>query len=199
MQYWQIFSSFLIFCYYFTRLKAREISCKIWETRKIFLILHSAPCDSNYLTWIHEMVQHVQQKVFIMDLRKSFLSVKGQELLLCLLLPKASTFHFLTKVYWWQYRPRLRRGQYSVENAHSVCQTSSSRSSLRSNLSSNPRSKLRSNRMSNLSLNLRSNMRPNLRLSLMWFRIRGPTWGPIGDWLRFSTCHRVWGRTCGRT
>ena len=29
VQYWQIFSSFLIFCYYFTRLKAREISYKI--------------------------------------------------------------------------------------------------------------------------------------------------------------------------
>ena len=29
VQYWQIFSSFLIFCYYFTRLKAREISCKM--------------------------------------------------------------------------------------------------------------------------------------------------------------------------
>ena len=44
VQYLQIFSSFLIFCCYFTRLKAREISCKIWETRKIFPILHSAPC-----------------------------------------------------------------------------------------------------------------------------------------------------------
>ena len=36
---WQIFSSFLIFCFYFTRLKAREISWKIRETRKIFTIL----------------------------------------------------------------------------------------------------------------------------------------------------------------
>ena len=32
-----------------TRLKAREISCKIWQTRKIFPILHSAPCDNNYI------------------------------------------------------------------------------------------------------------------------------------------------------
>ena len=40
VQYWQIFLSFLIFCYYFTRLKAR----------KIFPILHSAPCDNNYLS-----------------------------------------------------------------------------------------------------------------------------------------------------
>ena len=49
MDYWQIFSSFLIFCCCFTRLKAREISCKIWKTRKIFPILHSAPYDNNYL------------------------------------------------------------------------------------------------------------------------------------------------------
>ena len=48
VQYWQIFSSFLIFCCYFTRLKAREISCKKWETRKIFPTLHSAPYDNNY-------------------------------------------------------------------------------------------------------------------------------------------------------
>ena len=44
-----MFSSFLIFSCYFTRLKVREISCKIWETRKIFPILHSAPYDNNYL------------------------------------------------------------------------------------------------------------------------------------------------------
>ena len=49
MQYWQIFCSFLIFCCYFTCLKAREISCKIWDTRKVFPTLHSAPCDNNYL------------------------------------------------------------------------------------------------------------------------------------------------------
>ena len=37
VQYWELFSSFLIFCWYFTRLKEnREISFKIWETRKIF-------------------------------------------------------------------------------------------------------------------------------------------------------------------
>ena len=36
------------FCY-FTRLRACEIRCKIWETWKIFPILHSAPCDNNYL------------------------------------------------------------------------------------------------------------------------------------------------------
>ena len=36
MQCWQIFSSFLIFCHYFTLLKACEITCKIWETRKFF-------------------------------------------------------------------------------------------------------------------------------------------------------------------
>ena len=52
MQYWQIFSLFLIFCCYFARLKAREISCKKWETWKIFPILHSAPCDNNYLLHI---------------------------------------------------------------------------------------------------------------------------------------------------
>ena len=27
------------------------ISCKIWETRKIFPILHSAPCDNNYISY----------------------------------------------------------------------------------------------------------------------------------------------------
>ena len=42
VQYWQIFSSFLIFWCYFK-------SYKIWETRKIFPIMHSAPCDNNYV------------------------------------------------------------------------------------------------------------------------------------------------------
>ena len=46
VQYWQIFFSFLTVFYYFTCLKAREISCKIRETWKIFPILHSAPCDN---------------------------------------------------------------------------------------------------------------------------------------------------------
>ena len=50
VQYRQIISSFLIFSCYLTRLKAREISCKIWETRKIFRILQSAPCDNNYVS-----------------------------------------------------------------------------------------------------------------------------------------------------
>ena len=61
MQYWQIFSSFLIFCYYFTHLKALEISCKIWEARKIFLILRLAvtPCD-NYIS-----VQRPKRKIFV--------------------------------------------------------------------------------------------------------------------------------------
>ena len=49
VQYRQIFSSFLIFCFYFTCRKAREKSCKTWEAWKIFPILHSAPCDNNYL------------------------------------------------------------------------------------------------------------------------------------------------------
>ena len=60
MHYWQIFSLFLIVCCYFTRLKAREISCKIWKTWKIFPILHSAPYDNNYLfselTIKHDMI-----------------------------------------------------------------------------------------------------------------------------------------------
>ena len=47
MQYWQIFFSFLLVCYYFTRLKAPKINCKIWETRKIFPILHLAPYDNS--------------------------------------------------------------------------------------------------------------------------------------------------------
>ena len=36
VQYWQIFSSFLIFCYYFTHLKAHEISSKYDKLRKYF-------------------------------------------------------------------------------------------------------------------------------------------------------------------
>ena len=46
MQYWQIFYSFLIFCYYFTCLKAPDLSFKIWETCKTFVILDMAPCDN---------------------------------------------------------------------------------------------------------------------------------------------------------
>ena len=46
MQHWQIFSLFLIFCYYFKI--SCKTSCKIWETWKIFPILHSAPSDNNY-------------------------------------------------------------------------------------------------------------------------------------------------------
>ena len=49
VQYRQIFSSFLISCFYFIRLKARVISCKIRETRKIFPILYLATCDNNYI------------------------------------------------------------------------------------------------------------------------------------------------------
>ena len=37
VQYWQIFSSFLIFCSYLTRLKALKVCCKIWKYRKILL------------------------------------------------------------------------------------------------------------------------------------------------------------------
>ena len=37
VQYRQTFSSFLIFCYYFTHLKARKISFKIWKTQKKYL------------------------------------------------------------------------------------------------------------------------------------------------------------------
>ena len=47
--YWQIFSWFLIFCYYFTRLQAREIGCKIWKTQKTFPMLPFALCDNNYI------------------------------------------------------------------------------------------------------------------------------------------------------
>ena len=67
MQYLQIFSSFLLFCYYFTRLKAPEISCKIWETRKIFSVSNSAPCNSNYLERINNVssnLRHEQVRMF---------------------------------------------------------------------------------------------------------------------------------------
>ena len=43
-------SSFLIFCYYFTRLWTREISYNIWETRKIFPISRSTTCDKSEIT-----------------------------------------------------------------------------------------------------------------------------------------------------
>ena len=61
LKYWLIFSSFLIFCY-FTRLKARETSDKIWETRKIFPILHSTPCDNNYI-FSTTFKRHWKQKI----------------------------------------------------------------------------------------------------------------------------------------
>ena len=48
-QYWQIFSLFLIICYYFDRLKAREVSWKILESREVYPILHSAPCSNKYI------------------------------------------------------------------------------------------------------------------------------------------------------
>ena len=51
VQYWQLLSSFLIFCFYLTRIKACETSCKIWKTRKIFPILHLALCNNNYITY----------------------------------------------------------------------------------------------------------------------------------------------------
>ena len=43
---------FFIFCCYFIHLKARQISRKIWETRKVFLTLLSALCDSQYWSFI---------------------------------------------------------------------------------------------------------------------------------------------------
>ena len=64
VQYWQIFSSFLIFCCYFTCLETSEISCKISETRKIFPILHSAPYDNNYIFYIPFIFYHCQQNLF---------------------------------------------------------------------------------------------------------------------------------------
>ena len=40
------FATVLLFSY----LKASKISCKKWETWKILSILHSAPCNNNYIT-----------------------------------------------------------------------------------------------------------------------------------------------------
>ena len=57
VQYWQIFTSFLISCCYFTRLEAREISSKIWETQKIYPILHPAPCNNNNLKWVFTVLK----------------------------------------------------------------------------------------------------------------------------------------------
>ena len=81
MQYWQIFSSFLIFCCYFTRLKAREISCKMGETRKIFPILHSAPCDNNYLIILkcHVFVLHSGVKDTLNELRCNYWVTRGRQ------------------------------------------------------------------------------------------------------------------------
>ena len=45
---WAIFSSFLIFCFYFTRLKAREISRQNMRNSENIdhIILYLEPCDS---------------------------------------------------------------------------------------------------------------------------------------------------------
>ena len=76
-QYWQIFSSLLIFCNYVTRLKAREISCKIWKIRKIFSILHSALCDNSYLPrFSKKILKHLKrysfQKISAMNKKSHF-------------------------------------------------------------------------------------------------------------------------------
>ena len=81
MQYWQTFSSFLIFCCYFTCLKASKISCKISETRKIFPILHSAPYDNNYL--------HIKKLYFI----HFFACCYIRQSLQCILKPRWHKLH----------------------------------------------------------------------------------------------------------
>ena len=62
VQYWLIFSPFLIFYYYF-----KILNCKVWETRKILGILHSAPCDNNYVT-----VKSVKIVITNLNLSKAF-------------------------------------------------------------------------------------------------------------------------------
>ena len=48
------------FCCYLTRVKARKISWKIWETRKLFAILHLASYDNYMLFCTHVRVdKHV--------------------------------------------------------------------------------------------------------------------------------------------
>ena len=87
MQYFQIFSSFLIFCCYFTRLKAREISFKIWETREIFPILHSAPYDNNYVS-VFQLLMLVLLNTLSLSSKIFYLS---------------STFYHPFKFYWHLY------------------------------------------------------------------------------------------------
>ena len=49
IKYWQMFYLFLIFCCYFTRLKACKTNCKIKGTHEIFVILHVALCNNYFL------------------------------------------------------------------------------------------------------------------------------------------------------
>ena len=54
--YWQTFYSCIIFYFYLTCLKTREISRKIRQTRRIFAILHSPPCDNWYISNIFKFL-----------------------------------------------------------------------------------------------------------------------------------------------
>lgn len=54
--YWQTFYSCIIFYFYLTCLKTPEISGKIRQTRRIFVILHSPPCDNWYISNIFKFL-----------------------------------------------------------------------------------------------------------------------------------------------
>ena len=76
--YWLIFYSFLIFRFYFTPPKAREISCKIWESRKIVAILHSATTiTTTYMSYTitknicHAMMYQINQEERIVNSYRS--------------------------------------------------------------------------------------------------------------------------------
>ena len=62
-------STFLIFWYYFTRQKARNKADKIWEICKIFPILHSSPCNNNYLLKITQIALYKNLKHILISKR----------------------------------------------------------------------------------------------------------------------------------
>ena len=70
----------------FPRLKACEISCKIWETRKIFPILHSAPCENNYT--LREKCLYSKFFWYVFSLHSDWIRTR--------IIPNTDTFHAVT-------------------------------------------------------------------------------------------------------
>ena len=64
---WLIFSSFLIFYHYFTRLKAREIIAKYEKRGKFQPILHDKPCDNYFIAILYYILYFVMTTLSIGD------------------------------------------------------------------------------------------------------------------------------------